>query len=35
MIHGIGHVFMMERGDWFDELMAGRFEMGERLDGRL
>jgi len=35
VVEGVGHVFMMERGEWHDELIEERFEMGERMSGRL
>jgi hypothetical protein len=31
---GTGHVFMLEEWEWYNELMVGQFEKGEKLSGR-
>lgn len=35
IVEGMGHAPLVERTAWFNELMEERFELGERLDGRV
>ena len=34
IVEGMGHVPIMERWEWYNNLLAERFALGEKLDGR-